>query len=140
VNDKDGVTSINNLFDELELTNFPDQVNQPTLARLNKFLKAVGRSEAEAATVRELVNWMLKMHVPHACQCWRVFDAQCMANVSHLSDEQRRTKQALELQRVVVSCTRPVFGVMQETFQAWGAVQLVSDTVVIFPFQCLLFG
>jgi hypothetical protein len=119
VEDEDGVMFINNLFDELNLLDFPDQVNQPTLARLNQFLKGVGRPEVEGMTVRGLVERMMKMTVPEACQCWKVFDRQCMANVLHLSDEQRRIKRVLELQRVVVSCSRGVFGIMQEAYKEW---------------------
>jgi hypothetical protein len=93
------------------------------LARLNEFLTGVGRPGVKAVTVRGLVDQMMKMNVPDACQCWKVFDMECMANVSHLSDEQRRTKRVLELQRVVVSCSRPIFGIMQEAYQEWGGVQ-----------------
>jgi hypothetical protein len=134
VDDNDGMV-IQDLFQEMDLTDFPDQVNQPTLARLNRFLKGVGRPEVEAVTVRGLVDRMMKMNVPDACQCWKVFDKQCKANVSHLSEEQRRTKRVLELQRVVVSCSRPVFGIMQEAFQEWGDAE-VLETVYMVRASC----
>jgi hypothetical protein len=120
VKDKDGIMAINSLFDELKLTDFPDQVNQPTLDRLNEFLKGIDRPAVEAVTVRGLVVRMMKMNVPDGCQCWKVFDKLCMANVSHLSEEQRRTKRVLELQRVVVSCSRPIFSTMLVAYQEWG--------------------
>jgi hypothetical protein len=37
-------------------------------------------------------------------------------DTSHLSEEQRRTKRVLELQRVVVSCSQGVFRIMQEAY------------------------
>jgi hypothetical protein len=82
----------------------------------------------EAVTVRELVDQMMKMNVPDACQCWKVFDMECMANVSHLSEEQRRTKRVLELQRVVVSCSRPIFGIMQEADKERKAQGKIGNT------------
>jgi hypothetical protein len=122
--------AIYNLFDELKLTDFPDQVNQPTLDRLNEFLTGVGRPGVKAVTVRGLVDRMMKMNVPDGCQCWKVFDKQCMANVSHLSDEQRRTKQVLELQRVVVSCSGPIFSTVRVAYQEWkGTGQVLPRSV-----------
>jgi hypothetical protein len=133
VEDKDGAMTISNLFDELKLTDFPDQVNQPTLDRLNEFLTGVGRPEVGAVTVRGLVDRMMKMNVPDGCQCWKVFDKQCKANVSHLSDEQRRTKRVLELQRVVVACSRGVFDTIKEAYREWGGAG--EDTEQMQPTQ-----
>jgi acetyl/propionyl-CoA carboxylase alpha subunit len=119
------------LLKEFKLTDFPDRVNQPTLHRLNEFLKGVGRPETKAVTVRGLVDRMMKMNIPDGCQCWKVFDRECMANVSHLSDEQRRTKRVLELQRVVVSCSRPIFNTIQEAYQEWGDAPAADDMVQV---------
>jgi hypothetical protein len=109
--------TIQDLFVELDYAKFPDQVNEPTLARLNQFLKSVKLPEVESVTVRKLVENMLKMRVPDECQCWQVFSSLCVLEASHLSEEQRRTKRVLELQRVVVSCSRGVFGIMQEAYK-----------------------
>ena len=73
--------TIQNLFTEVNYNDFPDQVNEPTLARLNLFLKGVKLPPAEGVTVRELVRRMLKISVPDVCQCWRMFDSLCMAAV-----------------------------------------------------------
>ena len=117
---------IQDLFKEIDYNDFPDQVNEPTLARLSQFLKGAGRPQAERVTVRALVQRMLKINVPPACQCWQMFNSQCMANVNHLSDEQRRTKRVLELQRVVVNCSRGVFVIMQEAYQEWEALEMAG--------------
>jgi hypothetical protein len=109
--------AIHDLFEELNYNDFPDQVNEPTLTRLNQFLKSVKLPEVEGVTVRKLVENMLKMRVPDECQCWRVFNSLCVLDASHLSEEERRTKRVLELQRVVVSCSRGVFGIMQESYK-----------------------
>jgi len=114
--------TIQNLFTEVNYNDFPDQVNEPTLARLNLFLKGAKLPPAEGVTVRELVRRMLKISVPDVCQCWRMFDSLCMDDSSHLSEEQRRTKRVLELQRVVVNCSRGVFGIMQEAYKERAAM------------------
>jgi hypothetical protein len=112
-----GSLTIQDLFQELNMTDFPDQVNEPTLARLNQFLKSVKLPEVEGMTVRKLVENMLRMRVPDECQCWQVFSSMDAMDASHLSEEQRRTKQVLELQRVVVICCRGVFGIMQDAYK-----------------------
>jgi len=114
---EDQVLSIQDLFSELKFTDFPDQINVPTLVRLNQFLMDAKLPEVQGMTVRAIVQRMLKINVPPGCQCWQVYNSQCMANVDHLSAEQRRIKRVLELQRVVVNCSRPVFGIMQEAYQ-----------------------
>ena len=117
---------IKDLFKEIDYNDFPDQVNEPTLARLNEFLEGASRPPAKRLTVRTLVQRMLKISVPPTCQCWQMFNSQCMANVDHLSDEQRRTKRVLELQRVVVNCSRGVFGIMQEAYQEWETLEMAG--------------
>jgi hypothetical protein len=109
--------TIQDLFKELDYAHFPDRVNEPTLARLNQFLTSVKLPEVEGVTVRKLVEDMLKMRVPDECQCWLVFSSLCVMDASHLSEEQRRTKRVLELQRVVVNCSRGVFGIMQQAYK-----------------------
>ena len=121
---EDSALTIQNLFTELNYNNFPDQVNEPTFARLNKFLRGANLPLAEGVTVRELVQRMLKINVPDVCQCWRMFDSLCMADSAHLSQEQRRTKRVLELQRVVVYCSKGVFGIMQEAYKERAAMKL----------------
>jgi len=120
--------TIQNLFTEVDYNDFPDQVNEPTLARLNLFLKGAKLPSAERVTVRELVRRMLKINVPDVCQCWRMFDSLCMADASHLSAEQRRTKRVLELQRVVVYCSKGVFGIMQEAYKERAAMGKAGKT------------
>jgi len=66
---------------------------------------------------------MLKVNVPDVCQCWRMFDSLCIVDSAHLSDEQRRTKRVLELQRVVAYCSKGVFGIMQEAYREWEALK-----------------
>ena len=121
--------TIQDLFTEVDYNDFPDQVNKPTLARLNLFLKDAKLPLAEGVTVRELVRRMLKINVPDVCQCWQMFDSLCMADSAHLSDEQRRTKRVLELQRVVVYCSRGVFGIMQEAYKERAAMQHEAPTL-----------
>jgi len=122
VQGEDSALTIQNLFTEVNYNDFPDQVNEPTLARLNLFLKDAKLPLAEGLTVRELVRRMLKINVPEVCQCWRMFDSLCMADAAHLSEEQRRTKRVLELQRVVVYCSKGVFGIMQEAYKECAAM------------------
>ena len=126
-----GSLSIRSLFAELDYNDFPNQVNEPTLARLNQFLNGVGRHEAEGVTVRALVQRMMKISVPRSCQCQPVFSQLCLAG-THLSAEQRRTRQVLEFQRVVVNCSAGVFSIMQEAYQEWTAIEanIMPPTIV----------
>ena len=118
----DSALTIKDLFTEINYNNFPDKVNEPTLFRLNQFLKGAKLPLAEGVTVRELVRSMMKISVPDVCQCWRMFDSLCMADTGHLSEEQRRTKRVLELQRVVVNCSQGVFGIMEEAYKERAAM------------------
>ena len=123
--------TIQNLYNELNHDDFPDQVNEPTLARLNLFLKGAKLPLVHPMTVRALVRHMLKMGVPDVCLCWRVFENQCMANNAHLSEEERSTKRVLELQRVVANCSEGVFRTVQEAYGEH--VKKVSQGTRIVP-------
>jgi hypothetical protein len=116
------------LFAEVNFGHFPPDVNEPTLACLNQCLQSINLPEMERLTVRELVRRMLNIFVPPECQCWNVVSSMSMADVSHLSDEQRRDKRLLELQWVIASCSRGVFASVQEAWKKYKAQGKVTET------------
>jgi hypothetical protein len=115
----DSSLTVQNLFEELNHKDFPDQVNEPTLACLNQFLKSIKLPEVEGVTVRKLVLSMLKMRVPDECQFWRVFSSLPELDTMLFSKAQRRGKRVLELQRAVVRLSWGVFGVVQEAYKEY---------------------
>lgn len=113
----DGYITVGDLFEELDYNAFPDEINTPTWTRLNQFLESISLPPVQAVSVRTIVSRMFKIKVDDGCQCWQVFRRQCTgASIVHLSDEQRRIQRVLELQRVVVSCSKGVFEVLQEAY------------------------
>jgi hypothetical protein len=117
--DVDGRPCIGSLFSEFDIMTLPDKVNEPTQARLNRFLRENLNLSvtAPSMTVRQLVKELMTFNAP-GCLCWNVYQENFASHGGDgsVSDSslQDTTRLQVEVQRVYAKCANAIIGVISE--------------------------
>ena len=109
----DGTPIIGDLFAEVELSNLPDEVNEPTWRRLQEFFtdELKIKMEVPRMTVRQVVEEMFRFK-SSSCLCWQVYNESTLGRHGSLRRLQQAGSAQLEVERVAARCAMSVFTVV----------------------------
>ena len=119
--DSHGRPHIANLFTGSDVISLPDQINLPTQARLNRFLRDDLKLDIEAPAlgVRRIVEEM-KTFRASGCLCWDVFRES--GHGGRLENDHTlaaTTTMQMEVQRVTAHCAERVFSTIEQSLETY---------------------
>ena len=109
----DGTPIVGDLFAEVELRSLPDEVNELTWRRLQKFFtdELNIKMEVPRMIVRQVVEAMFRFK-SSSCLCWQVYNESTLGRHGSLRRLQQAGSAQLEVERVAARCAMSVFTVV----------------------------
>ena len=109
----DGTPIIGDLCAEVELRSLPDEVNELTWRRLQKFFtdELNIKMEVPRMIVRQVVEAMFRFK-SSSCLCWQVYKESRLDRCSSLPRLQQVGSAQLEVERVAARCAKSVIMVV----------------------------